>query len=251
MGRFVFIVVFLTTYALQAETLLVDSRNVFSGKYAYIIQTEKDSIALTNPSSAINTNYYSGLKNGLWINVAGYGDSIQDFEKYKRTFPKGYIKNLGQFCNTVHNNDITVPKIAAEWIVVKDNKILTDTQFVHDGVLFHLVYTRNMKGVPLFADTFSISVESQVTTINVSLFSSRTYPLVLERSYNSPLTGSSYEIRAFKKIGSKWCLKETFTNDGGPKDPIYNLHFTSDSDQPVVQEKINGKIVSRKSLTCK
>jgi hypothetical protein len=217
----------------------------------YIIQTEKDSTSLKKPIYAINTNNYTGVKSGLWVNVVGMGKTINELEKFKSKFPGGYVKKLGQYRKTSSVDRDSIPEIKSEWIVQLKNILISDSLFSNSNDLFHLIAFRNSKGQVILIDTFSISIESAVSTVSTRLYSSLTCPLVIERNFNSPQTGPSYEIRTFDTIGKKWCAQETFTNDGSPEDERLELNFDKSNDQPEIQVILNGKVQSQKTLSCK
>jgi hypothetical protein len=233
----------------SAEELLLDSKAIYPETYVYIVQTEKDSISLKNPTYAINTNNYSGLKKGLWINVAGMGKSINELEKYKSKYPGGYVKKLGQYRKTSSLDRDSIPVIKSDWVVQLKDVLISDSLFSKNDELFHLISFRNLKGKVLSNDTFSISSESEISTVSTYLYSCRTCPLIIERYFSSAQTGSTYEIRTFETLGKKWCAMEQFTNDGGPEDESQALIFNS-NDQPVIVVTVNDEIQSQKTLTC-
>ncbi|NLE02382.1 MAG: hypothetical protein GX640_21160 [Fibrobacter sp.] len=101
------------------------------------------------------------------------------------------------------------------------------------------------------SDTFSISKESEVNQIYTTIFRSRTFPLIIERSFYSGSVGATSEIRFFTQAGKKACAIESFTNEGGPEEPQYELHFDPKDDKPVIQEITNDTITSQKSISCK
>ncbi|NLD98362.1 MAG: hypothetical protein GX640_00675, partial [Fibrobacter sp.] len=123
----------------HAEILLVNTRDIYPNSYAYIIQTEKDSASLKNPTYAINTSNYAGLKKGLWINVAGFGSSADELTQYKSKYPDGYIRKLGQYRNVSTLDRDSIPAIKAEWIVESDGSLVSDTQFVSSNSLLHII----------------------------------------------------------------------------------------------------------------
>ncbi|MFW5758569.1 MAG: hypothetical protein ACOCYO_07805 [Bacteroidota bacterium] len=235
--------------ATKAEKLLVDTRAIFPNMYAFIIQTEKDSAALNQPSYAINTDNYEGLRKGLWINVVGFGDSVDELTRYKNKYPRGYIRKMGQYRNTATIDRDSVPTIETDWVVEIKGHFLYERHEIKKNYLQHIIHTSG-KSSQFVSDTFFISTDARVNQIYVRLFQSKMYPLIIERSYSSPLTGSTWEIRVFDDIGAKWCAKETFTNDGGPEEPINELQFDSKTDQPLIVEYVNDRITSQKKLSC-
>jgi hypothetical protein len=63
---------------ISAEELLLDSKTIYPNTYAYIVQTEKDLVSLNNSSYILYTNSYTGVKKGLWINVAAFGNTVNE-----------------------------------------------------------------------------------------------------------------------------------------------------------------------------
>lgn len=234
----------------QSEELLVNSREIYPNNYAYIIQTGKDSASLKNPSYAINTDIYAGLKKKLWVNVVGFGNTANDLAQFKKKYPDGYIRKLGQYRKTSSIDRDSIPNIKTDWVVESNKSLISDTQFVSKNSLLHIIRFMNLRGIHLYSDTFSISTESEVTQVFASLYRSRSYPLIVERSFYSAATGAISEIRIFPRMGRKCCAVETFTNEEGPEEPRYELNFDPKTDQPFIQEYMKDLKQVTKLLFC-
>lgn len=134
------------------------------------------------------------------------------------------------------------------WSKEVDGFTISDTQYTTEDNFYHLLKIK--KDSSIFYDTFYIPLRAYVDNVNVRLFKTFSSPLVLERYYVSKVVGSTFEIRVFDEIGTPYCKKETFNNDGGPFDPAYTLKFSEELDEPLIIGMYMDSLYSCQNLSC-
>lgn len=135
------------------------------------------------------------------------------------------------------------------WPIKIDGYSISDTIYNSDKFLYHLLIIKDSDKIS-HIDTFSISEKSMVPDVSIRIYTSFIYPLVIERYFFSPLTGSSFEVRTFKELGDPFCNKQTYVNDGSFSDPIGRLNFTEGTDEPVIERIYEGIPFSTLNVSC-